>query len=84
MTSTQAKRILSRNIDALLRRKGWSRYRLAQESGITEATISNIMNEKHEPRISVLVTLATAMGVSANRLIAGYREESEKILAESA
>ena len=84
VTSIEAKRLLSRNIDAILQRKGWSRYRLAQESGITEATISNIMNETHEPRISVLVTLATAMGVSANRLIAGHREDSEKILAESA
>lgn len=84
VTSEQAKRLLSRNIESVLRRKGWSRYRLAKVSGISEATISNIMNEKHEPGLSIIVTLATALGVSANRLISGYREKSQKCMAESA
>lgn len=84
MTSEQAKRILSRNIESVLQRKGWSRYRLAKISGISEATISNIMNEKHEPGLSVIATLATALGVSTNRLISDHREKTEKILAESA
>lgn len=84
VTSEQAKRILSRNIESVLQRKGWSRYRLAKISGISEATISNIMNEKHEPGLSVIATLATALGVSTNRLISDHREKTEKILAESA
>lgn len=84
MTSEQAKRLLSRNIDTILQRKGWSRYRLAKESGISEQTISNIINEAHEPRLSVVATIANALGVTTNRLISGSRNIPEKCLAESA
>ena len=84
VTSEQAKRLLSRNIDDILHRKGWSRYRLAKESGISEQTISNIINEHHEPRLSVVATIASTLGVTTNRLISGNRENTEKCLAESA
>jgi transcriptional regulator with XRE-family HTH domain len=84
VTSEQAKRLLSRNIDEILQRKGWSRYRLAKESGISEQTISNIINEAHEPRLSVVATIASTLGVTTNRLILSNREIPENCLAESA
>lgn len=84
MTPAEAKRHLSRNIETLLQRKGWSRYRLSKESGISEQTISNIVNEAHEPRASIVATLAKALGVSTNRLIPSNREIPEKTFAESA
>jgi len=84
VTSDEAKRLLSTNIDALLKKRGWSRYRLAKESGISEQTISNIMSQLHEPRLSIVATLANALGVTPNRLISGYREISENSLVEVA
>lgn len=84
LTSEQAKRLLSTNIEALLQKKGWSRYRLAKQSGISEQTIRNIMEQLHEPRLSIVATLANALGVTPNRLISGYRENSENSLVEVA
>lgn len=84
VTSEQAKRLLSTNIDSILEKKGWSRYRLAKESGISEQTIRNIMSELHEPRLSIVATLANALGVTTNRLLHGHQENSEKCLVRSA
>lgn len=84
MTSEQAKWLLSHNIESILQRKGWSRYRLAKESGISEQTISNIINQAHEPRLSVVATIANALGVTTNRLISANRGIPQKCLAESA
>ena len=84
MTSDEAKRLLSTNIEGLLKKRGWSRYRLAKESGISEQTIRNIMERLHEPRLSIVATLANALGVTPNRLISGYREKTENSLVEVA
>ena len=84
MTSETAKSILSQAIEHELDIRQWSRYRLAKESGITQATINNICNGTHEPKASLLKTIADTLGVSADKLLSEPRKKSGKNLAASA
>lgn len=84
MTPENAKTILSKAITLELSRLGWSRYRLAKETGITQATVNNICNGTHEPKASLLKTIADTLGVSADKLLSEPRKLSRKNLAASA
>ena len=80
VTSEHAVEVLSKNINAILSERGWSRYRLAQESGVSEQTIGNICKGLHEPRTSIVVTIANALGVSIDRLVFDHFPNSQKNL----
>lgn len=69
MTSETAKRIIPTAIKTRLASLGWSQADLARETGITTATISNICGGIHEPRASMLKTIADAIGVPADALL---------------
>jgi len=84
VTPENAKVILPQAIQKELSRLGWSRYRLAKASGITQTTMKNVCNGTHEPKASVLKTIADTLGVSADKLLTAPREKSEKMMAASA
>lgn len=80
VTADTAKEVLPRNLAKLLSAKGWSRYRLAQETGMNQMTIGNICNGIHEPSASKLKTIADALGTTTDSLL----KESGKKVAQSA
>jgi len=52
--------------------KGWSQYRLAKESGVSQGRISEIEAGKGSPSLGTLRALAKALGVTLDEL-AGER-----------
>jgi transcriptional regulator with XRE-family HTH domain len=51
-------------IRELCRRKGWSVYKLAQESGINYSTLNNIFRRNNVPTISTLIKLTDGLEIS--------------------
>lgn len=41
-------------VEAILKRKGWSRWKLANRSGIPTTTISRILDKGKDPRTSTM------------------------------
>ena len=58
-------------IRRLMRKRGWKQRDLANRTGLTEVTISSIMNGKNEPRISTLREIRNAFGCSWSELLDG-------------
>lgn len=48
----------------LLRNRGWTEYRLAKESGLSESTIANIFRRNCMPSFSTLETICNAFGIT--------------------
>ena len=48
----------------LLRKRGWTEYRLAKESGLSESTIANIFRRNCMPSFSTLETICNAFGIT--------------------
>ncbi len=55
--------ILSRITEERLKR-GWSEYRLAENSGITQSTISTWYRKQMQPSISSLEKICNGLGIS--------------------
>lgn len=49
-----------KEVEAILRKRGWTQYRLAQESGVLLPTISRILDEGLDPRHSTMEKLRKA------------------------
>lgn len=69
MSATETMTVISEAIERELRRKGWTRYKLAQVTDISHATMHNICTGAHEPKVSNLVSIADALGVSIDSLL---------------
>jgi len=52
--------LVRRRVDKLLKEKGWTIYRLEQESGILHGSMSHIMDGKHKN-----ITLKTVMQLAS-------------------
>lgn len=81
MTSDAAKRILPTAIERELQRLDWRPAELARRTGITPMTISNILSGKHEPKASVLKTIADALGVTSDQLLSEPRRKNLQTVA---
>lgn len=54
-------------LETLLNEKGWTKYRLAKESGLAQATVHDILSgKKVNPNANTLAKIADALGVSVN------------------
>ncbi|GHS91008.1 hypothetical protein FACS1894203_0980 [Bacteroidia bacterium] len=73
--------MFSQRLVETIRKRGLSRYRIAQDTKITEATLSNYCNGKVNPSPSIVKQLADYLGVDYNWLLIG--EESKEILSSS-
>ena len=57
-------------IDKLRIEKGWSLYKLAEESGITQSTLSNMFIRKTQPSIATLTSICTGLNISLSEFFA--------------
>lgn len=48
----------------LLQAKGWSAYKLAKVSGLSESTIRNVFHRNNVPSISTLEAICEAFGIT--------------------
>lgn len=53
-----------KKIDELRRARGWSVYKLAEESGLTQSTLANMFARGTQPTISTLESICKAYGIS--------------------
>ena len=59
----------------LMAERGWTSYRLAKESGLSESTLANIFKRNTVPSISTLESVCSAFGIS----LAQFFAESEMV-----
>ena len=59
----------------LMAERGWTAYRLAKESGLSESTLANIFKRNTVPSISTLESVCSAFGISLAQFVA----ESEMV-----
>ena len=57
-------------LNTFLKEKGWTRYRLARESGLSESTITNIFKRGNTPTIATLEIICTSTGVTLSQFFA--------------
>lgn len=51
-------------LNAVLEKKGWTKYRLAKESGIHESTLTNIFYRDTVPTLATIEAICRALGIS--------------------
>lgn len=51
-------------IRQLMDDRGWSEYKLAKESGLSQSTISNLFNRNTSPSIPTLESICNGFGIS--------------------
>ena len=54
----------------LMTERGWTAYRLAKESGLSESTLANIFKRNAVPSISTLEAVCAAFGISLAQFFA--------------
>lgn len=59
----------------LMKERGWTAYRLAKESGLSESTLANIFKRNTVPSIATLEAVCTAFGIS----LAQFFSENEMV-----
>ena len=51
-------------LDRLMKARGWSMYRLAKESGLSESTVANIYRRNAVPYIDTLEKICQGLGIT--------------------
>jgi transcriptional regulator with XRE-family HTH domain len=64
------RRILARNLKRFRTEKGWSQEELADQAGLHRTYVSGVERGVRNPTITIIATLAKALGVSAAELLA--------------
>lgn len=57
-------------LDELLRVRGWTRYRLSKESGLTESTLANIFQRNAMPSLDTLERICAGFGITLSQFFA--------------
>jgi XRE family transcriptional regulator, regulator of sulfur utilization len=60
---------LATNLRGLREARGWSQQQLADNSGVPRPTVAHLESGEGNPTLSVLVRVATALGVSLEHLV---------------
>lgn len=74
-------------IRELMAQRGWSTYRLSQESGITITTLINLFNRSKQPSLQTVEIICETMDISMAQFFAqdsapdGVTEEQSKLFA---
>ncbi len=63
-------------LDFILKKYGWTRYRLSKESGLSESTLANIFHRGTVPTISTLEIICKAMNIS----LADFFADDERVV----
>ena len=59
-----------KRLQQLLDERGWTRYKLAKESGLSEATIANIFKRGNVPSIATLETICYGFKITVSQFFA--------------
>lgn len=70
----QTENYIFARIEQLCKKKGISRYRLAQESGIAQSSISTLLNRKSVPTIQTLEKICEGLGITLAQFFADDEE----------
>lgn len=70
-----------KKIDTLRKHREWSIYKLAEQSGVMQSTLSNMFARKTMPSIQTLSMLCSAFGITLSEFF--EENENEMILNES-
>ena len=54
----------------LMNERGWSEYRLAIASGLSQSTVANIFNRNTTPSVSTLESICSGFGISLSQFFA--------------
>ena len=66
----------------LLKERGWSEYRLAQQAGLHESTISNIYRRNTVPTIATLEAVCGAFGITLSQFFADSDSDLVEVTPE--
>lgn len=69
MTQTEWKRIFANNLTDILIEKGMSQRQLAVDSGVSNAAISEYMNEIRMPSLAAAINMAYALDMDIGELV---------------
>ena len=61
---------INEKIRKLLKQRGWSEYRLAKNSGLSESTITNIFKRNTVPSITTLEAICNGLGITLSQFFA--------------
>ena len=57
-------------IRAIMKERGWSEYRLAIESGLSQSTVANIFNRNTTPSVATLESICRGFGITLAQFFA--------------
>jgi transcriptional regulator with XRE-family HTH domain len=60
---------IKNNIEKLLESKGWTKYRLSKESGVSMTVIYSLASKESGPTAETLLKLANALGVTIDEIV---------------
>lgn len=69
MTELEWMDIFGDNLRDILKEYGMTQRQLAEETGLTESTISNYINKRKIPSMRAIVNIANALDISTDELI---------------
>ena len=69
MTELEWMNIFGDNLRDILKEYGMTQRQLAEETGLTEATISSYINKRKIPSMRAIVNIANALDISTDELI---------------
>lgn len=69
MTELEWMDIFGDNLRDILKEYGMTQRQLAEEAGLTEATISSYINKRKIPSMRAIVNIANALDISTDELI---------------
>lgn len=67
-------------ITQLREERGWSVYKLAEESGLTQSTLANMFSRKTMPSISTLQLICSAFHITLSEFFIDNKEVSNEEL----
>lgn len=59
-------------IRRLMDHRGWTTYRLAKESGLSDGTVRNMFNRNTVPSIPTLEAICASMGITLSQFFADH------------
>ncbi len=59
-------------LQRLLEERGWTEYRLAKESDLSESTIAHIFRRNATPSFSTLESICSGLGITLSQFFAEY------------
>lgn len=61
---------IAKKIDVILKKRGWTRYRLSKESNLPESTLTNIFHRNTTPSINTLSAICSTLGITLSEFFA--------------